>query len=209
MLVAATAHGQWRAHVEAAQTRARLEAAQRAEAQKARETAQLLARHAEMTEEAAALRTSQAETAEYAQALRAQIASLVERVVAADSRTARERDLRRTLRERDSQLAVLTRAVVTPELKDDSPNPFVIERQVRRLSGPLRACFAVGPGLVRLPHDPGADCSSPAAAGSCAPTSCACKTPPAARASSRCCGPCASRPSRAPRSAATSSPCPG
>jgi hypothetical protein len=40
--------------------------------------------------------------------------------------------------------------------RDDSPNPFVVEARVRRLSWRLQSCFAPAAGLVRIPPDPAA-----------------------------------------------------
>jgi serine/threonine-protein kinase len=157
VLIGATAHGQWRAHLEALASEARLEAARRTEAQRAHEAALLLERHAAMTEEAAALRTRQSEAVEEAAALRAQIASLVPRLLAADGQSARERDLRRALRARESQLRVLARAMADREHRDDSPSPMVVEQRVRRLAAPLRVCFSLAVDHVRLPSEPGAE----------------------------------------------------
>jgi eukaryotic-like serine/threonine-protein kinase len=165
VLIAATANGAWRAHVEAVRTRERLEVAREAEAHKAREAILLRARHAAVAEEAAVLRSNQVETAEEAAALRAQIASLVGDLAAAADSSAR---VRRTLRRRDTQLRVLSRALAQagdapvpigsarPAWLEDSPHPLVVERHVRRLSRPLQSCLVDGDGLMRLPADLGA-----------------------------------------------------
>ena len=169
VLLAATANGAWRAHQEGVRTRQRLELAREAEGHKAREAALLRARHAAMAEETAVLRSSQAETAQEAAALRAQIASLVGELAAAADTSAETRALRRTLRQRDTQLRVLARqlarvdtrpaaiGVNRPPWLDQSPHPLVVERHVRRLSGPLQVCLTESDGVLRLPPDLGAN----------------------------------------------------
>jgi eukaryotic-like serine/threonine-protein kinase len=170
VLIAASAHGAWRAHQESVLTRTRLERAREAEARRAREAVLLRASHAAAAEEAAVLRSSRARVDEEAAALRAQIASLVDELTVAESHGWQARALRRTLRQRDSQLRAMARklaqadpapapigaARTRPSWLDESPHPLVVERHVRRLAGPLQACLTDAEGKVRLPTDLGA-----------------------------------------------------
>jgi eukaryotic-like serine/threonine-protein kinase len=160
VLIGASAHGAWRAHVEAVQTRQRLEAAHAAAAHKAREAAALRAREAAMAEETATLRSREAETAEEAEALRAQIASLAGDLTGGVGAEARA--LRRKLRRRNHQLRALEQQLARQGddagggPAADSPHPYMVERQVRRLSGPLQICLVGADGRITLPVELGA-----------------------------------------------------
>ncbi len=169
VLIGATAQGAWRAHVETVLARQRLEAARESAAHKTREAALLRVREQALSEEAV-------ETAREAEALRAQIASLVGELSAAGGAGEEARTLRRTLRQRNNQLRALAQqlahvrdgvgsdgppsggaAAASPlPWTDDSPHPFVVERQVRRLSRELQACLVGADGRINLPVDLGA-----------------------------------------------------
>jgi hypothetical protein len=170
VLIGASAHGAWRAHVEAVQARQRLEVAHASAAHRTREAALLRAREAAMAEEAATLRSRQAENTEEAAALRAQIASLAGDLTGGAAAEARA--LRRRLRQRNNQLRALAQqlarerdnpgqpvsaGLVRLETLDDGPHPYVVERQVRRLSRPLQVCLVGADGRVSLPVELGAN----------------------------------------------------
>jgi eukaryotic-like serine/threonine-protein kinase len=157
VLIGASAHGAWQAHVEAVATRQRLEAAHESAAHKTREAALLRAREATMAEEAATLRSRQAENAEEAEALRAQIASLAGDLTGGASAEARA--LRRTLRQRNNQVRALAQQLARQRDnpgQDDGPDPNVVEQKVRRLSGPLQVCLMEADGRIHLPVELGA-----------------------------------------------------
>jgi eukaryotic-like serine/threonine-protein kinase len=161
VLIGASAHGAWRAHVEAVLTRQRLEAAHESAAHRAREAALARAREVAMAEEAATLRSREAETAQEAEALRAQIASLAGDLTGGGGAEARA--LRRTLRQRNNQLRALAQQLAQrrddpgePVSAPDSPHPYVVERQVRRLSRPLQLCLNEADGRIVLPAELGA-----------------------------------------------------
>jgi hypothetical protein len=167
VLIGASAHGAWRAHVETVLGRQRLEAARESAAHKAREAALLRAGQVAMAEEAESLRSRHLESAQEAEALRAQIASLVGELTGDDGPQA----LRRTLRRRNHQLRALARQLARVEENappgssarlarlewtDDSPHPFVVERHVRRLARDLQACLIEADGRINLPIELGA-----------------------------------------------------
>ena len=176
VLIGASAHGAWQAHVEAVQARQRLEVAHESAAHKAREAALLRVREAAMAAEAATLRSRQAENTEEAEALRAQIASLAGDLT--EGTGAEALALRRRLRQRNNQLRALAQqlarerdnpgqavfaGLVRLGTPDDGPHPYVVERQVRRLSRPLQVCLVGADGRISLPVELGANLAITAA----------------------------------------------
>ena len=146
VLIGASAHGAWRAHVEAVATRQRLEAAHESAAHKTREAALLRAREAAMAEEAATLRSRQAEDAEEAEALRAQIASLAGDLTGGASAEARA--LRRTLRQRNNQVRALAQQLARQRDNPGQPVSAGLVRLETRTTAPSQRGRAEGAAAV-------------------------------------------------------------